>query len=41
MGAAAAVICTTLFWTISLNRIVRRTTGISVSVFAMRQAHRA
>ncbi len=34
-GAAAAVICTTLFWTISLNRIVKRTIGIQVSVFPL------
>jgi len=32
-GAAAAVIFATLFWTISLNRIVKRTIGIRVSVF--------
>lgn len=34
-GAAAAVICTTLFWTISLNRILKRSVGISVSAFGL------
>jgi len=34
IGAAAAVICTTLFWTISLERIVKRMVGIPVSVLA-------
>ncbi len=36
IGAAAAVILTTLFWTVWLNRIVRHKVGISVSVFAGR-----
>jgi len=36
IGAAVAVILTTLFWTICLNRIVRQKVGISVSVFAGR-----
>ncbi len=36
IGAAAAVIITTLFWTICLNRIVKQKVGISVSVFAGR-----
>ena len=35
MGAAAAVICTTLFWTVSLNLILKRSVGISVSVFGL------
>ncbi|MBL4697897.1 MAG: hypothetical protein JKX70_03590 [Phycisphaerales bacterium] len=34
VGAAVAVILTTLFWTVWLNRIVRLKVGISVSVFA-------
>ncbi len=34
VGAATAVIITTLFWTICLNRIVKRKVGIPVSVFA-------
>jgi len=33
IGAAAAVMLTTLFWTVWLNRIVRQKVGISVSVF--------
>lgn len=33
-GAAAAVIVTTLFWTIWLNQLVKRKTGYPVSVFA-------
>ena len=32
-GAAAAVICTTLFWTVWLNVIVKRKLGMSVSIF--------
>ena len=36
VGAAAAVILTTLFWTVWLNHIVRQKVGISVSVFAGR-----
>lgn len=36
IGAAAAVVLTTLFWTVWLNRIVKQKVGISVSVFAGR-----
>jgi O-antigen/teichoic acid export membrane protein len=36
IGAAAAVIITTLFWTVWLNRIVRREVGIPISVFTRR-----
>jgi O-antigen/teichoic acid export membrane protein len=33
-GAAAAVIITTVFWAVALNRIVRRTVQLPISIFA-------